>query len=393
MAVPALCFMVFALILPVVDILNASCIFYALWFVLCLCGVISYLLVQLSQVVTFKITELLAQPSLATAETTRRMMRYRWFLHPSIQEALWGIANICFAVPVFYPFDFSALITQKRGACFDQLTMDLIIGEFFLLVCFSLALAVQSSRIVDNFGLREANIATAKGVLLCVVQQTICSIGFYALGWIWILDLYITDATVCLPVHVFYYFNIIQPLHHVRSPQGLFSQRISVLSTASSSRGISTPNVSSFLSFLQHPDGYRAFLEFARMDLNLETLLARQRMHEFREAPSVAAAVQVYQECLVPQCLLATDIGLRWHSIYVQKKTTWETSGAVSIDAFEPVAKELLQSMFRTQFPRFLAQPAGVLAWHDFVDRMRALAKLDRVLTIVRKKSSTKRSV
>ncbi|RHX98273.1 hypothetical protein DYB26_006265 [Aphanomyces astaci] len=351
---------------------------------------VSYLLMQCSVVISFQITELLAQPKLATAESVHRTMQRRWFLHRKVQSAVFVLTNAFVLGPIYYPFaaHFDVLVTHTRGACFDETSWDILLAEIGLIGALSFALAIHVSRVVDNFGLRRAFLATSKAGILCMALQFLLSIGTYKLQWTWLDDFYVLDSTASLPFHAFFYFNLLHPLKTVLRPS-TFHQRVMVLSDPfSQHRAHST---SHFKAFLLHPDGFRAFLEFCRLELRLELLLAWQMLTQFEAAPTSRAAIHVFETCFEPHCMYATDIGASWRPHFAPHRLTWthHTTVFLSPSLFCHVTAALLQRMYDVQFPRFLQHPRGVLAWHEFLDRKRAVEKLDQVLTMVNRQGSS----
>ncbi|RHY29406.1 hypothetical protein DYB32_005160 [Aphanomyces invadans] len=350
---------------------------------------VAYLLMQWAIVVTFQITELLAQPKLATAQTVVRTMQRRWFLHPRVQRTMFIGTIALILVPIYYPYSVDAkeFMMHTRGACFDEASWNFLLGELGIIGGVSCALAVQVSRVVDNFGLRAAFLSTAKVGVLCLLLQLVISIGSFNLHWTWLSDYYVLDTMASLPFHAFYYFNVVQPLRSILLPS-LFRQRVMVLSCPFSQHRYHS--TSHFHAFLLHPDGFRSFLEFCRMELRLELLLAWQTLTQFEAAPTTRAAEQVFQACFSPHCIYATAIGNQWRPHFQPLRQTWtQTTTFLPPTLFRTVTAALLQCMYDVQFPRFLQHPAGILAWHEFLDRKRAVEKLDQVLTIVDRQTSS----
>ncbi|KAF0699486.1 Aste57867_9956 [Aphanomyces stellatus] len=386
-AFPALCVMLCAHSMPILIFVNAHCLLYVIWFVLALCSMVSYLLLQLSLVVTFKITELLAEPTRATAATALRMIRFRWFLHPRIQSSIWLAANILFAAPVFYPYDINALLITVEGSCFGPVAWNVVLSEFAIIGLVSIVLAVQVSQVVDNFGLRGSFLSTAKGGVLCILFQLVLSAGWYLDNWTWLATYHVVGVTACVPPHVFFYYNILAPLRQALFPSP-FRQRIVVLSASIHMHPHLYPqHLSLFHDFLRHPDGFRAFLEFSRTELTVERLLAWQAIVQYQDAPSFRRANAVFDECLATHCIYATSVGTNWRPFYQMQRPMWHPATPAAPALFDRVLRDLEGLMHQDQLGRFLAHPSGCLAWHDFLDRRRTLEKLDQVMTIVSKQS------
>ncbi|OQR82893.1 hypothetical protein ACHHYP_15390 [Achlya hypogyna] len=306
------------------------------WHVL-VTGVVTYFLTQSILVVKFHITEILMDPILATVARVRRTTYLRWLLYPRFQLVVWSAASTLFNVPLVLLMD--GLDDNSTVTAFDSNAGNSNLGrlrfyagiETGALILASYLLARTTSRIVDNFGLKEAYERAARimGAGVCIYAGISVLIAYdVAPG----LDLYHLPTVVGLhTAHALFVVTIVLPLRaSYRSKETHKDLKARMRQTK---RDVDQLESMVLYRYLSTDEGFADFLAFSKKELCADALLAWKEVQRYKEG--ACTIEHIFTSCLDPGAPLQVDISPTVRHMYeIQRPmvcSTQETKHRLSI--------------------------------------------------------------
>ncbi|KAF0693380.1 Aste57867_15658 [Aphanomyces stellatus] len=312
-AVTGAIFTLYTLSLPPIicfgdDVVSVSSRIFVEW-ALVMIGMVSYILSQLVIAVKFSITEVLLDPRQATEARVHRVQSLRWLLYPRAQILVWVGANGIVCAPVFHqilvlPVGFTM---NDYNASHSPIAKALRIGgvlEIAAMTAISWALTRKISRVVDNFGLRETYLSSATYAAACLVLYMIVSV-LTAFDVAEILgDVHLHSMIVMHCAQAVSFFIVTQPLY--RSYQNAETHREMRIRRRNLQTDVDELEYKVLYRYLCTQDGYLAFLDFMRMELSTDLLLAWHEVEKYKRGE--ATTDDIFVKILDPQSEFHVDL-------------------------------------------------------------------------------------
>ncbi|KAF0684451.1 Aste57867_23547 [Aphanomyces stellatus] len=345
---------------------------------------LSYVLATLRVVLTFKVTELMVARSSPAHERLlarlhlllrRRALSLPWF---GLQLA-WNLPLVVFLLAT----DYDDTIGEPCSTQMYHSYQGLYAIEVCLVVVATSVLTYFISHVVDNFGLRRAYLGSAYGLFaLFAIDFPVTVIFNGPIVSKYALDLFID----LFSAHVMIWIHVVLPLLHA-------------LTSNASNEARAFKGTSSILeAYLQTKDGYRVFVEFAKLEFVYEAVAAWKDIFEFKtNAPDHYTADAIFDQYLgdaapLPlQNFVPAHVWKRYqvafgatkrYSIHpgIDDNDADNASVVVRSNSFFDVVYEALMQLFLTEtLPHFQDHPLGD-QWLIFVAQFHATRQLDRVL-------------
>ncbi|OQR83940.1 hypothetical protein ACHHYP_14103 [Achlya hypogyna] len=388
-AVPMLLFMVYSILNPTICVFGKewpSLGKYIINFFLLPVALVFFIITEAMIVVLFQITELLMLPQSSTPHKVRRLILYRWLLHPPIQITLATVVLLALVTP-FFNADVSTLLLPSAVGAASKLFVEnttVLMGEVVVLLFVVLLLSWYISHIVDNFGLRRSYQQTFRSISLVIILVGLMRISLLTLNASEIAPLNLPSFFATIGAHMFFYFHVCLPVRAMQT-SGYVTPRTRARSTSRIHPNNLDEKKSILEKFLSAEPRFKSFLTFARMEYSTEPLLALRAIEAFDSGePSLAAATRLVQQCLVPHCEMETDVGRKLHGLYHDKLVEIRLANAARVPPgfFRPFRQDLLAWIVKELVPEFMEHPLGV-EYALFARMEKSMDRLNVVLACV----------
>ncbi|KDO16479.1 hypothetical protein SPRG_17998 [Saprolegnia parasitica CBS 223.65] len=384
--VPMLLFTVYAIVMPATSVFGKdwpSIGSYVLTFIVIPMALVFFIITETMIVVLFQITELLMLPQSSTPRKVRRLILYRWLLHPPIQIFLAALVLVGLVTPFLRVDAKTLFLPDAVGTVspqYQELTLILIV-EVVCLLLLVLILSWYISHVVDNFGLRRSYQQTFRGIILILVLIVLARVAADGVQDDTLRSWRLPSFFSVVGAHTMLYFHVFLPVRAMRASRDATLRRVQ--------RSPSRIHPHSMLEkkailekFLMDEHRFRNFLTFARMEYTTEPLLALQAITAFEAGePSLSAASRLVAQCLSPRCELETEVGKRLSLAYHDKLGDLRNADAPRTPPqfFHAFRQELLVWILHELVPAFTEHPLGV----EYVAFMRLEKSMDRLNVVL----------
>ncbi|EQC35428.1 hypothetical protein SDRG_07138 [Saprolegnia diclina VS20] len=375
MAFAAACVMVYAVADPLQQVMmlshNLSCYWHVVWAAFNVLGSAWYLVVAVSHVVRYRVTEVLAQP-LDPEQPYPKMRLYRFLLQRSVQRRACAALVALALVATLSASDTATLLSPSINGCLTP-AMVVSIGLQFGIVLSVVLYVVYALHSVDDLaGLHRTYAQTllhVVGVLWLLGFVTFSESQFQ---WTLLRTYNIKTMVTTLLAHLLFYFNIVQPMALLRA-----TRVHDAIGSGDTTASRSLHELASFRKYLEEPAGLDDFIAYCRLALRLEDILAYTTLWNFMtQLTTRDAAIAVYDECLDQSGPLVTPSAAKWRDYYrsqlanphgLQNRAPTSARGpdVLPWDLYSPFLNDLLVSMFNDLVPDFTRHSLG-LSWREF---------------------------
>ncbi|RHY22074.1 hypothetical protein DYB32_009626 [Aphanomyces invadans] len=243
------------------------------------------------------------------------------------------------------------------------------LASFAFMIAASVALSFQISKVVDNFGLRQAfqtgnHFFVYFPILVFVPAEVV---------YTYHLDLTINVAIV----HTLLWIHIVRPVSD-------FFRASRTAATSSMFNG--TARVLD--AFLHTPNGFQAMSAFAKSDFMIESVIAWRALVDYRnEMPGHMSALDIYNQFIAPSAPFPLDnvvkgTILKRYAIAFEcnnKYSIHPDDGEQGAQYFDVLLDAIVNKILIEMLPRFQRHPLGA-GWFDFLRRHHTQHALDKVL-------------
>ncbi|EQC42754.1 hypothetical protein SDRG_00477 [Saprolegnia diclina VS20] len=279
--------------------------------ILLITGLVTYLLTQCILVVKFHITEVLMDPVQATVVRVGRIKYLRWLLYPRFQLVVWATATALLNAPLVL-FANTAASVNTTVADFNQSDGLGSIGRLRLyagietgvLILASYALARSMSRIVDNFGLKEAYARAARVMTIGVILYMSVTL-LAAHGVVPGFDACHVPTLIGLhTAHAVFAITVVRPLRasyaHKETHKDLKAR------LRQTKRDVDQLESMVLYRYLNTDGGFGDFLAFSKKELCADAILAWREVQRYKEGG--VAIEHIYATCLDAGCQFQVNI-------------------------------------------------------------------------------------
>ncbi|ETW07719.1 hypothetical protein, variant [Aphanomyces invadans] len=248
------------------------------------------------------------------------------------------------------------------------------LASFAFMIAASVALSFQISKVVDNFGLRQAfQTGNRALVVYFFVYFPILVFVPAEVVYTYHLDLTINVAIV----HTLLWIHIVRPVSD-------FFRASRTAATSSMFNG--TARVLD--AFLHTPNGFQAMSAFAKSDFMIESVIAWRALVDYRnEMPGHMSALDIYNQFIAPSAPFPLDnvvkgTILKRYAIAFEcnnKYSIHPDDGEQGAQYFDVLLDAIVNKILIEMLPRFQRHPLGA-GWFDFLRRHHTQHALDKVL-------------
>ncbi|KAF0684457.1 Aste57867_23553 [Aphanomyces stellatus] len=355
-----------------------SCSVHLLLFVIPLqMSLLFYFLAELRLVLTFKLTELMVAHASRTNDHKHTIAWLQMFLRRGklLRMAMQLVWNVPFVV-LLEMHNYSDLSGSSCPGSLLHPVVTLIGCEFVLVVVATLALSLQLSKAVDNFGLRQSFQASSRVSFFLFLLYVPILVFFYDTD---VIYAYHVDVFMDVLIsHTFVWIHIVLPV------RAAFQN-----ADDDGNAGYLQGTVGVLNAFLHTPEGFDAFSAFAKTEFAFECVAAWRNLVDYRlDAPNHLSAYDIYEQHIAPTAPLSLHHAVK-DSILKRYSTAFEANSRYSvapqemvqdISYFDVLLDAVMDKIVVDTLPRFQRHALGVI-WTDFVAKCNTQLALDKMLS------------